>query len=146
MSTPPPAGNSRNLLKTIPGLLISAFFLWYTFRGISFSHILALRAAHPAWILGVLGFTIASYTLRCLRWSQMMPRSTRSLRAHFAVCARVLMTSLAANNILPLRIGDIMRIFPYADDLAPRLPSSSAPSSSRSSSTSSSSCSCLSQP
>jgi hypothetical protein len=27
------------------------------------------------------------------------------------------MTSLAANNILPLRIGDIMRIFTYSDDL-----------------------------
>jgi glycosyltransferase 2 family protein len=117
MSSTAPASGGRNLLKTIPGLLISAFFLWYTFRGISFDHILALRFAHRAWILGVLGFTFASYFLRCVRWTQMMPRGKRSLRAHFTVCARVLMTSLAANNILPLRIGDIMRIFTYADDL-----------------------------
>jgi glycosyltransferase 2 family protein len=116
-ATATPSAQQRNLLKTIPGLLISAFFLWYTFRGISFNQILALRAVHPAWILGVLGFTFASYTLRCVRWSQMMPRRQRSLRAHFIVCARVLMTSLAANNILPLRIGDIMRVFTYADDL-----------------------------
>ncbi len=47
----------------------------------------------------------------------MVPRGTRSVRAHFLVCARVLMTSLAANNILPLRIGDVMRIFTYSDDL-----------------------------
>jgi hypothetical protein len=112
-----PTTGNRNLLKTIPGLLISAFFLWYTFRGISFAHLLALRAVHPAWILGVLGFTLASYTLRCVRWSHMMPRGMRSVRTHFLVCARVLMTSLAANNILPLRIGDVMRIFTYADDL-----------------------------
>ena len=46
-----------------------------------------------------------------------MPRDSRSIRAHFLVCARVLMTSLAANNILPLRIGDIMRVFTYAGDL-----------------------------
>jgi glycosyltransferase 2 family protein len=117
MSATTTTTGSRNLLKTIPGVLISAFFLWYTFRGISFNQILALRAVHPAWILGVLGFTLASYTLRCVRWSQMMPRGMRSLRAHFLVCARVLMTSLAANNILPLRIGDIMRVFTYADDL-----------------------------
>jgi uncharacterized membrane protein YbhN (UPF0104 family) len=109
--------STRNLLKTIPGLLISAFFLWYTFRGISFAQILSLRAAHPLWILGVLGFTFSSYTLRCVRWTRMMPRGTRSIQAHFLVCARVLMTSLAANNILPLRIGDIMRVFTYADDL-----------------------------
>ncbi len=117
MTPPPAAKGSRNLLKTLPGLLISAFFLWYTFRGISFAQIRALRLVHPAWLLGVLGFTLAGYTLRCVRWTQMMPRGNRSVRAHFAVCARVLMTSLAANNILPLRIGDVMRIFTYADDL-----------------------------
>jgi hypothetical protein len=104
---------SRNLLKVVPGLLISAFFLWYTFKGISFSQMRALRLAHPVWILGVLGFTLASYTLRCVRWTRMM----RFTGASFAVCARVLMTTLAANNILPLRIGDVMRIFTYAPDL-----------------------------
>ena len=117
MTTIATSTGTRNLLKTIPGLLISAFFLWYTFRGISFVQILALRAIHPVWILGVIVFTLASYSLRCIRWSQMMPRGARSLRSHLLVCARVLMTSLAANNILPLRIGDIMRIFTYADDL-----------------------------
>jgi len=116
-STGPTGSSRRNLFKTIPGLLISAFFLWYTFRGISFAQIRALRLVHPAWILGVLGFTIAGYTLRCVRWTQMMPRGQLSIRAHFLVCARVLMTSLAANNILPLRIGDVMRIFTYAGDL-----------------------------
>lgn len=103
-------GGSRNLIKVVPGLLVSAFFLWYTFKGISFSHIRALRIVNPAWILGVLGFTLVGYTLRCLRWTQMM----RFTGARFSVCARVLMTSLAANNILPLRIGDVMRIFTYA--------------------------------
>jgi glycosyltransferase 2 family protein len=117
MSATTTTGTSRNLAKTIPGLLISAFFLWYTFRGISFAQIVALRAAYPIWILGVLGFTLASYTLRCIRWTQMLPRGARSIRSHFMVCARVLMTSLAANNILPLRIGDVMRIFTYSDDL-----------------------------
>jgi uncharacterized membrane protein YbhN (UPF0104 family) len=103
----------RSALKTLPGLLISAFFLWYTFKGISFAEIRSLRLVSPLWVLGVLGFTAASYTLRCVRWTRMM----RSTGAHFAVCARVLMTSLAANNILPLRIGDIMRVFTYAGDL-----------------------------
>src|SRR5271154_5401769 len=111
------AANSRNLLKTIPGLLISAFFLWYTFHNIHLDEFRALRAAHPAWILGVLGFTAASYSLRCVRWTQMMPRGMSSVSDHFKVCARVLMTSLAANNILPLRIGDIMRVFTYSGDL-----------------------------
>jgi uncharacterized membrane protein YbhN (UPF0104 family) len=104
---------SRNLAKMIPGLLVSIFFLWYTFRGISFDHLRALRIQSPVWIAGVLGFTLASYSLRCVRWTRMM----RSTRAPFSVCARVFMTSLAANNILPFRIGDIMRVFTYAKDL-----------------------------
>jgi len=103
----------RNLLKTIPGLLVSAFFLWYTFRGIHPSEFRSLRFDHPAWLLGVLGFTLAGYTLRCVRWTRMM----RPSGASFQACARVLMTSLAANNILPFRIGDIMRVFTYAGDL-----------------------------
>lgn len=103
----------RDLLKAVPGVLISIFFLWYTFKGISYNEMRGLRFVHPAWILGVVGFTIAGYTLRCVRWTVMMrPAGTR-----FPVCARVLMTSLAANNILPLRIGDIMRVFTYAGDL-----------------------------
>jgi hypothetical protein len=112
-TTAPPATKGRSLLKTIPGLLISAFFLWYTFRGISFAQIVALRFVHPTWLVGVFGFTALGYTLRCIRWTRMM----RPTGARFQVCARVLMTSLAANNILPLRIGDVMRIFTYAGDL-----------------------------
>ncbi len=107
------SSRQRNLLKTAPGLLISAFFLWYTFRGIHFAEIRTLRLVQPAWLLGVLLFTTASYTLRCVRWHSML----RPVGARFTTCARVLMTSLAANNILPLRIGDIMRCFTYAGDL-----------------------------
>ena len=77
------------------------------------SEILAVRLLHPVWLLGVVGFTFASYSLRCVRWTRMMLPTG----AKFSVCARVLMTSLAANNILPLRIGDIMRVFTYAPDL-----------------------------
>ena len=111
-SAPSPA-RGRSVWKTVPGLLISAFFLWFTFRNISFAEIRVLRLIAPMWIAGVLAFTAASYTLRCIRWTRMM----RSTGARFGVCARVLMTSLAANNILPFRIGDIMRVFTYAPDL-----------------------------
>ena len=102
-----------SLLKTIPGLLISAFFLWWTFRGFKASDFKSVHLVAPLWILGILGFSIAGYTVRCFRWWRML----RSVNARFSACARVFMTSLAANNILPLRIGDVMRIFTYAGDL-----------------------------
>ncbi|MBB5066213.1 lysylphosphatidylglycerol synthase transmembrane domain-containing protein [Granulicella mallensis] len=102
-----------NLLKTLPGLLISAFFLWFTFKGFKLADFKSIRLEAPVWIVGVILFSVAGYTVRCYRWWRML----RSVGARFSACARVFMTSLAANNILPLRIGDVMRIFTYAGDL-----------------------------
>jgi uncharacterized membrane protein YbhN (UPF0104 family) len=103
----------RNLLKTVPGLLISAFFLWWTFRGVSVKQLESIRMVAPVWVIGVVVFSVAGYTTRCYRSYRML----RSVDARFYECARVFMTSLAANNILPLRIGDVMRIFTYSGDL-----------------------------
>jgi uncharacterized membrane protein YbhN (UPF0104 family) len=108
----------HKLLKMVPGLLISAIFVWRTFfphghPAISRTQIHSLRLVEPVWIIPFVVFSIASYTMRSLRWKRMM----RPAGTPFLTCARVLMTSLAANNILPLRIGDIMRVFTYAPEL-----------------------------
>jgi uncharacterized membrane protein YbhN (UPF0104 family) len=102
-----------SLVKTLPGLMISAFFLWWTFRGFKLATIESIRLVAPMWIAGLLAGTCASYWLRSYRWWRMM----RSAGSKLSTCFRVLITSLAANNILPLRIGDVMRIFTYAPDL-----------------------------
>jgi hypothetical protein len=102
-----------SLLKTLPGLMISAFFLWWTFRGFKLATLESIRLVAPLWIFGLLVGTCMSYGLRSYRWWRMM----RSTGARLKTCFRVLITSLAANNILPLRIGDVMRIFTYAPDL-----------------------------
>lgn len=118
MSETRPQSMASKLIKTVPGLLISAFFLWRTFfphghPAISRAQIQSVRLVEPGWILGVLVFSFGSYFMRSARWKRMMRPAGTSLRT----CARVLMTSLAANNILPLRIGDIMRVFTYAPEL-----------------------------
>ena len=110
-----------SLLKTIPGFGISLFFLWWTFlhrhadgtRGFEPSAFRGLRLVHPAWVAGVVLFSVAGYGMRCVRNWWML----RSTGAPFSACARVFMVSLAANNVLPLRIGDVMRIFNYAPDV-----------------------------
>ena len=116
------SGEGRlKLLKTLPGLAISAFFLWWTYvrvgpngkRGFDPAAFHQLRVVTPVWLLGILLFSIAGYGLRCYRAYAML----RSVGAKFTACARIFMTSLAANNILPLRIGDVMRIFTYASDV-----------------------------
>jgi hypothetical protein len=61
---------SRNWLKTLPGIAISLFFLGYRFKGIPFKENKSLHLVHPTWITWGGGFTLASYTLRCVRWTR----------------------------------------------------------------------------
>src|SRR5207253_8190918 len=87
---------AHKLLKTIPGLLISAFFVWRTFfphghPAISRAQLHSLRLVEPAWIVPFVLFSVASYTMRSLRWKRMM----RPAGTSFKTCARVFMTSLA---------------------------------------------------
>jgi uncharacterized membrane protein YbhN (UPF0104 family) len=110
-----------SVLKMLPGLAVSAAFIWWTYirvgrngkRGFDPAAFHQLRVVAPLWLIGVVAFTVAGYGVRCYRSYAML----RSVRAKFSVCARVFMTSLAANNVLPLRIGDVMRIFSYASDV-----------------------------
>ncbi len=116
-----PNEGRMKLLKTLPGLAVSAFFLWWTYarvgpngkRGFDPTAFHQLHIVAPIWVAGVLFFSIFGYGMRCYRAYAML----RSVGARFSACSRILMTSLAANNILPLRIGDVMRIFTYASDV-----------------------------
>ena len=112
---------AKSLAKALPGFAISAFFIWWTYirrhpdgtRGFDANAFRAIHLTSPLWIAAVLLLSVLGYFIRCVRWWWML----RSVGARLLTCSRVFMTSLAANNILPLRIGDIMRVFTYAPDL-----------------------------
>lgn len=106
--------SSRQLWKTLPGFAISAFFLWRTLTGIRFHDIAAIHAQHREWIAVLALALFAGYTLRIFRWWLMLRSSGAP---SFRACGRVLLTSFAANNVLPFRIGDFLRVFAYAEDL-----------------------------
>ncbi len=106
-------------LKLLPGFALSAYFLWRVLRGLRLDHLRTMRLAAPGWIAVLLLFLVADYLLRGYRWWTML----RVFQARYTACVRVLLTSLAANNILPFRVGDFMRIFAYAPDV--NAPSSS---------------------
>ncbi len=82
-------------------------------RDLKLDRLRATRLVHPAWIGVFVLFIVVDYALRGYRWWYML----RSVRAKYTACVRVLLTSLAANNILPFRVGDFMRIFAYAPDV-----------------------------
>lgn len=112
---------AKSALKALPGFAVSAFFIWWTYirrhpdgtRGFDPNAFRAIHLTSPLWIVAVLVLSFAGYFIRCVRWWWML----RGVGSRLSTCSRVFMTSLAANNILPLRIGDIMRVFTYAGDL-----------------------------
>ena len=104
----------RQLWKIVPGLLLSAFFLWRTLSRIHYADLRSLHFAQPVWLLVLVLALLAGYTTRVFRWWYMLRGSGAPA---FSVCARVLLTSFAANNVLPFRIGDFLRVFSYSGDL-----------------------------
>lgn len=105
---------NRSWWKVLPGIAVSAFFLWRTLRGIHYSTFREMHFVAPLWIAIGLGFLCVGYTTRIYRWWVMLQSSGR---ASFGASGRVLLTSFAANNVLPFRIGDFLRVFAYAGDL-----------------------------
>jgi uncharacterized protein (TIRG00374 family) len=106
-----PARSYRGLKLTL-GLLISALFLYATFRTVSLARVAdALSGARPEWVVGALLFIALAYALKIFRWLTML----RSLGATigFREAAAPFLGGVAFNNVLPLRAGDIIRVLAF---------------------------------
>ena len=106
------AHNSRRLLKLALGLLISAVFLYATFRTVPLRRVAeALAAADPKWLVAALGFVALAYVIKIFRWLTML----RSLGATIGLAAAAVpfMGGVAFNNVLPLRAGDLIRVLAF---------------------------------
>ncbi|MDL2409391.1 lysylphosphatidylglycerol synthase transmembrane domain-containing protein [Rhizobium calliandrae] len=72
--------------------------------------------AHFRWVYLIFGIAslTADYALRILRWSIMLRAA--AVPASFKNCAAPFLGSITLNNILPLRLGDVVRalVFPRA--------------------------------
>ena len=91
------------------GLLISAVFLYLAFRGQDFQEIgSALRQANYWYVLPALGLYFIGVYLRTFRWAWVLrgvvPLQTRRLFS-------VVVIGYMANNVLPLRAGELVRSY-----------------------------------
>jgi uncharacterized protein (TIRG00374 family) len=105
---------TKKFLKTSVGFAVSLFFLWVAFRNTSFKALLSVPLPHPQWLLFGLAFLAIGYLLRSYRWWTMLNASSR---VPFSSAVLVLLTSFGANNIYPLRLGDVLRVFFYSKEL-----------------------------
>ena len=98
----------RNLMIFI-GILISVLLLYFLFKDIEFVKLWAvLKRANYLWLLPNIIIIIFSMYLRAFRWQAML---TPIKRVAFSNLIAATCIGFMANNILPLRLGELVRAY-----------------------------------
>ena len=109
-------------LQLALGLGLSAVLLWLSLRSLDPREIgRALAAANWVWFLPICGLTLVSFWIRAIRWGWLL-RSVKPIGVGSLFSAT--MIGFAANNLLPARLGELVR--PWALGSSERISRSSA--------------------
>jgi glycosyltransferase 2 family protein len=97
----------KHFLRIALSLGLSVVFLWIALRGVSWQETAdALRAAHIIYVPLIFIVGVVSLYFRALRWGVLLgPIATVGRRSLFAATAM----GFAANMLLPLRAGEVLR-------------------------------------
>jgi hypothetical protein len=104
-----PAAPSRRalVLRTVIGTAISLVALWLVFRTVDVGQALAvLASASPQWIAIMVVALLADITSRVVRWWVLL-RPVADIGV--VRTGQYLTTGYAANNVLPARLGELVR-------------------------------------
>jgi uncharacterized protein (TIRG00374 family) len=111
-----PSGSSRRRWGQAIGLVLTCLFLWLAVRQIRADEVAAaLRQARAPWLAVALVAFLLGYACRVARWRVMLV--AHNARLNWRDCAGPLFASVAANNVLPFRLGDIVRSFGFCKQL-----------------------------
>lgn len=103
-------------IRTIIGLIVAIVLIGLIFQktnGIQL--IAAMKSSNPLWLLaGLIVFSLGLVG-RAARWSSML--RANSPKATPRACLQPFLSSLALNNILPFRAGDLARTFAFNKEL-----------------------------
>lgn len=103
----------KRLVQLAVGLLISGGFLWLIATAIPVDEVgAALSRVDLLWAAAGVAMFAVGYLCRIRRWQLMLANDNPLLPFHRA--AIPFMISIAANNVLPFRIGDVMRAFAFS--------------------------------
>lgn len=93
--------------KTWIGLLVSAVFLYLSFRKVDLGEMKsALSQAHYLYVLPSTLFLIVGFWIRALRWKVLL-QPVKAVGTHLLFSAT--MIGFMANNVLPARLGEFVR-------------------------------------
>jgi uncharacterized protein (TIRG00374 family) len=102
----------KKVVRLSIGFAFAGIFLWLIFRHLSIAEIRSAfdNANIPLLSLAIVAFFVG-YFCRIERWRLMLIQENPSL--DWRSCAGPLMASIAANNLLPFRAGDLLRAFGF---------------------------------
>ncbi len=114
--------NRKKFFQIAFGLLISCAFIWLILTSIPIDELLStLSKVRADYVAAGVAFFVVGYLCRIARWQLMLRIDNPTLPFYRAGIP--FMISIAANNVLPLRAGDVMRAFVFSKWLS--VPSSS---------------------
>lgn len=103
---------SKRAIRLAIGISLAALFLWLVFRKVSLQELLnSLHEVNFALMAAALIAFFIGYSCRIERWRLMLTHERSDL--DWVGCAGPLMASVAANNVLPFRAGDLLRAFAF---------------------------------
>jgi hypothetical protein len=110
-ATEPSGGAGRHLWTALLGVVVSVALLAWAMRNVNFSEMAAeIRTARPLPVLlGVLLAT-TSFALRAVRWKLLL-RADTGIDVPFWPRWHAVAMGFMANNLLPLRAGELVRAY-----------------------------------
>ena len=101
------------LVRAVAGVAVSIVALWLVLRGVDLQETAdVLRTADWRWIAAVAGFLCIDLAIRTLRWQRLLAPIAAVPYGH---TLGYLLAGYLANNVLPARIGELVRSH-YAGD------------------------------
>jgi uncharacterized protein (TIRG00374 family) len=96
-------------LKAWIGLIVSGVFIYFAFRRVEFSEIIhSVKNVNYIWIIPNVVIVVLTMVIRAERWRYILrPLSNFRIRHLFPA----VMIGFMANNVLPVRLGEIVRAY-----------------------------------
>ncbi len=99
----------NNIFKITLGLVVSGVCLFFAFRGFNWSDLwFSISTANWIWLLPSFGLILFSYFLRTFRWKILL---SPIKEIKFSTVFIILTFGFMVNNILPLRLGELARVY-----------------------------------
>ncbi len=98
----------RRAVAAVAGVAVSVAFGWLAVRGLDFHEVrTAIGHASPGWIALAVAINLVGVTMRSERWRTLFPRASRPAAVPTFWASQI---GLLANNVLPLRAGELVRV------------------------------------